>query len=175
MINKIFWDNDECLISAYLFYKGEEEFDFDVGIRIENETYHIKVNPYAWKMLEFSRNLVGAENVWMITTGTRDYAEAVISSCDFRFPSNQILTREDINAMDDLIKFYPEYINPHKNKNNVLIDNLAPRYNEKKMRVLGIDSDNYCQVYDYYGVPNEEFEQTITDFLNEKNTTNQKN
>ena len=130
MINKIFWDNDECLVSAYQVFSKNEETDFDVGIKVENDVYNLKINPYAWKMLEFSRKLVGAENVWMITTGTRDYAEAVIEVCGFGFPSNQILTREDIYGMIRHIRFDPEFINPYKNKNNVLIDNLSPRHNE---------------------------------------------
>lgn len=169
MINKIFWDNDECLISAYQFSSGAEQFDFDVGIRVEEDIFHIKVNPYAWKMLEFSRKLVGAENVWMITTGTRDYAEAVIRSCDLGFPANQILTREDVYGMIDHIRYDPEFINPHKNKDNVLIDNLNFRHNLDKMMILGIDSDNYCQIPHYYGVADPEFEEKIVNFLNEKN------
>lgn len=172
MINKIFWDNDECLVSAYQVFSKNEETDFDVGIKVENDVYNLKINPYAWKMLEFSRKLVGAENVWMITTGTRDYAEAVIQVCDFGFPSNQILTREDIYGMIHHIRFDPEFINPYKNKNNVLIDNLTPRHNEEKMMILGIDCDNYCKVPDYYGVASEQFEEIITDFLNERTTTN---
>ena len=172
MINKIFWDNDECLVSAYQVFSKNEETDFDIGIKVENDVYNLKINPYAWKMLEFSRNLVGAENVWMITTGTRDYAEAVIEVCGFGFPSNQILTREDIYGMIRHIRFDPEFINPYKNKNNVLIDNLTPRYNEEKMMILGIDCDNYCKVPDYYGVASEQFEEIITDFLNERTTTN---
>ena len=172
MINKIFWDNDECLVSAYQVFSENERFDFDVGIKVENEVYNLKINPYAWKMLEFSRKLVGAENVWMITTGTRDYAENVVNVCDFGFPSNQILAREDIYAMIDHIRFDPKFINPYKNKNNVLIDNLTPRHNEEKMSILGIDVGNYCKVPDYYGVANEKFEEIITDFLNERTRAN---
>lgn len=172
MINKIFWDNDECLISACQIFPDTEQFDFDVGIRVEEDIFHIKINPYAWRLLEFSRKLVGAENVWMITTGTRDYAQAVIKACDFGFPANQILTREDIYGMIDHIRFDPEFVNPHKNKHNVLIDNLAPRCNEEKMMILGINSDNYCKVPDYYGIKNETFEEIITEFLNERTATN---
>ncbi len=170
MINKIFWDNDECLINAFSY--EDEKCDFDVAFKVEDSVYYIKINPYAWKMLEFSRNLVGAENVWMITTGTRDYAENVVNVCDFGFPSNQILAREDINHLLPSIKFDPEFINPYKNKNNVLIDNLTPRHNEEKMSILGIDVGNYCKVPDYYGVANEKFEEIITDFLNERTRTN---
>ena len=82
------------------------------------------------------------------------------------------MTREDIYGMIRHIRFDPEFINPYKNKNNVLIDNLTPRHNEEKMMILGINCDNYCKVPDYYGAASEQFEEIITDFLNERTTTN---
>jgi len=56
------------------------------------------------------------------------------------------------------------------NKNNLLIDNLPPRYNEAKIALIGIGSTwatNYLQVKDYYGVdfPDDKFENEVLEFI----------
>lgn len=167
MINRIYWDLDETLISAY-YFGGGEEFPYDVGISVEGDIYHIKINPFAWKVLNFSRNLVGPENVWLLTQGVRDYAHSAIRVCDLKFPTEQVLAREDIKHLAPRVMFDPEFENPYKHKHNVLIDNLPPRYNEDKMAILGIDQDRYHRVDDFYGIVNEYFEENVISFLKEK-------
>jgi hypothetical protein len=165
MINRIYWDLDHTLIYADF---PEVVSEFDVGIAIDGDIYHIKINPASYSLLSFSRNLVGANNVWLLTASIREYAEAVNRACDFKFPTDQILAREDISTLLPLCKWDAEFKNPHKHKNNVLIDNLPSRYNEEKMIVGGVLLDNYLQVEDYYGVYDERFADKVRQFLNEK-------
>lgn len=169
MINRIYWDLDETLISTLLFLGDEEDkYNFDIGINIEGDTYHIKINPAAWRVLEFSRKLVGNENVWMLTTSVEDYAKKVNKHCQLKFPENQIISREELKKLAHLCRWDAEFKNPYKNKNNVLIDNLIPRQNQEKMMVIGISVDNYLEVDDYYGAYDETFAEKVEDFLNKK-------
>jgi hypothetical protein len=168
MINRLWLDLDEVLISSLEIKQGIEEFQYDIGIRVEDDIYHVKINPATYPLLSFSRNLLGKENVWLLTSSNRDYALKINQACDLRFPENQILTREDISAIVDHCRFGPEFKNPHKHKDNILIDNLPARQNEEKMIVGGIPLDNYLQVDDYYGHYQEGWREKIEEFINEK-------
>lgn len=52
-------------------------------------------------------------------------------------------------------------------KDNVLIDNLPPRYNDSKMSMMGIVTKNYYQTREYYGVNfhEEDFVAGIKEFI----------
>jgi len=171
MITRIWWDLDETLSSTLLFRDGDEPFQFDFAFKLDPDIYHVKVNPSSYKLLEFSRNLIGPENVWMLTSATRDYALTINSHAPFGFPPNQIVAREELRKIVEEQKWNPDYKNPYKDQHSVLIDNLSPRYNEEKLICLGIKLDTldrYCKVDDYYGMPIEGFEEEVVEYLNRK-------
>lgn len=167
MINRIYFDLDECLISSYVSLLNNETFQFDVSIGVEEEVFHVKINPSAFAVLSFARSLVGKEKVWMLTSSIREYAEAINSACNLGFSTDQILSREDIEKIVNLCRFDCEFNNPHQHKNNVLIDNLPCRNNEEKMIVGGISPERYLQVKDYYGQYDPSFSEKVKSFLKE--------
>ena len=173
MINQIFFDLDECLISGRLHVGNEFNLQYDFAFRLDdemygNQIYQVKINPCAWNIINHARDLVGRDNVLILTASTQEYAEAINGAAPFGFPKDQIIAREKLDKAVWNMRFCPEYVNPFKNKNNVLIDNLRPRENEDKMIFLGIGVDNYHQVCDFYGVASERFEEGVIEFLDRK-------
>jgi hypothetical protein len=66
-------------------------------------------------------------------------------------------------------------VTPHPtlaDSNNVIVDNLPPRYNESKMAYIGIKQNQYLQVRDYYGTTDDEtenaFYEQVIGFLQQK-------
>lgn len=179
MINKIFWDIDETLIHTSIYDPKQEHVQFSlVG---DGHVYHTIIRPCSHDLIKFSRELVGKENVHILTTATRDYAEKVNELAGWGFDPKDIFAREDQDAARLFISTaygggYYETI-PHKyaNPNNVLIDNLPRRQNEGKIDFIGIgetQETNYLKIYDYYGVnfPDDFFEEDVKNFLTERNT-----
>lgn len=164
MISKIYFDNDQTLSHTEYGSCGfgfEYDFEFFLG-----DSYFTKVNPYALSLLKFARDLVGEENVFMLTYAHKDFATKVSNLAGFNFPEQRILSIEDINRFHKTPKYRRS--NTHECKRNVLIDNMFPRDNEEKMIFLGIGDDwerRYCKVPDFYGIPTEDFEQRIVEFL----------
>lgn len=168
MIKHIFHDIDNCHIFSDIHPPDQEHISFE----IEGDIYYTIIRPCAKRLIEFSRQLVGPENVFILTTSTRDYAEKVNELALFGFRNDQILAREDIQS-----RYYPtayggsttiplEMADP----NNVLIDNLPPRYNESKISMIGISRNyeaQYFQCQDYYGVnfSGDPFEEDVKEFL----------
>lgn len=166
MISRCFIDLDNTLICEHPYFYKENSFDFAFGL--DDEIFYIKINNSSYPVLNFARNLVGEENVWMLTTATRDYAIQINKSARFGFPESQIVARDELRKVVDSVRFDPDFKNPYKDKNNVLIDNLSPRHNEDKMIFLGIDIDNYLKIDEYNGVASEFFEEEVIEFLIEK-------
>lgn len=168
MINKIFWDIDETLIHTELYKPNQSH----VVLSLSDRNYYTIIRPCSKRLVEFSRNLVGGENVFILTTATRDYAHEVNRLAGWEFPHNQILAREDINNYRYKLAYGGEGVLPFSvaNRDNVLIDNLSPRSNPTKMDLIGITEDRYLKIEDYYGVdfPNDPFEDQVMKFLNEK-------
>lgn len=170
MIKRIFWDNDQTLSHSMDDDPEQEciELIFNCG-----EFYYTVIRPSAIKVLEFSRNLVGNNNVYMLTSAIRDHAEQVNEKGGFGFANDHILTREDMNKN----QFNGAYGSVHCYSNpdiaddkNVLIDNLPSHYNTQKMQYIGINYTRYLKVDDYYGVNNheKEFFDDVTNFLLQK-------
>lgn len=167
MINKIFWDLDETLIHTHNYSDIGHDFimTFDNGGWSDPDIYKVKVHPAALNVLKFSRSIVGADKVFILTSATTDYAREVNSKAGFGFRDDQIIAREDISR---LLKELPT---EYDDENNVLIDNLPAKYNEDKLMVIGIGHSNYLEIDDYHGTvfPGSNFEQKVKDFLNEQN------
>lgn len=181
MINKIFFDIDETLIHTTTYDPEQECHKFELDG--DYFTYYTIVRPCAMSLIQFARDLVGFENVHILTTATRDYAETINELAGWGFNKEDIFTREDIRGHRREFPtayggVYHEY-DPHiyANKNNVLIDNLPPRSNYNKVVFIGIsnlEDTNYLHIRDYYGVdrPHDTFEQDVKNFLANKHSNN---
>jgi hypothetical protein len=176
MINKIFWDIDETMIHTLMNDPKQNHVQFSLG---DSFTYHTIIRPCSHELIRFSRELVGKENVHILTTATRDYAEKVNELAGWGFDPKDIFAREDQAAARVWVATaygggYGE-ITPHEyaDPNNVLIDNLPSRQNQGKIQFIGIvdtHKTNYLKIQDYYGVdfPEDPFEEEVKGFLSER-------
>jgi hypothetical protein len=172
MIKRIFWDLDECLLhSAFGGPAPGAAKSYTLG---DGYTYHTICRPVAKQVIEFSRDLIGKENVFVLTTSTEEYAKNINRLFDFGFSEDQIFHRADIRGHS---QSYPgaygathTFFKEHAlaDIENVLIDNLPPRENEEKCSMMGIkDKDRYLQIQDYYGknLGNDSFVADVKEFL----------
>lgn len=166
MIKNIFLDIDETLIHTCLFDPQQNHIKLQIN---DGFSYFTVLRPCAKNLIEFSRNLVGKENVYILTTATTDYALEVNRLAGWEFENDHIIAREDIANHQCSFGYGGEGIVRHKlaDKNNVLIDNLHPRHNCKKIDLIGISTDRYMHIRDYYGVnqTNDTFEEDVKNFL----------
>ena len=168
MIDRVFWDIDETLIHTEFSPFGEG-FN-DVPLVLEDHTYYTKIRPCSMHLVEFSRQLVGSENVYILTTATRDYAQEVNRLASWNFPHGHIYSREDLKNHRYSTAYGGSGTAQNKeiaSSNNVLIDNLPHRENWNKMSFIGIDSERYLKIQDYYGVdfPDCTFVEDVEKFL----------
>ena len=169
MIKGIYWDIDECIVHTCLCDPEQEHTSFVLG---KDEHYFAIIRPCSKQLIEYSRELVGKENVFILTTSTRDYAQKINEIAKWGFEAENILSRETIADHICHGAYGSKYISRHKfaDINNILIDNLPPNYNWDKISMIGIDKSvntNYLQVRDYYGANfyNSSFEEEATNFL----------
>jgi hypothetical protein len=172
MIKGIYFDIDECLIWTGFSdpYQNHVCFSLEGPLK-----YYSVIRPCAKNLIEFSRTLIGKENVFILTTSTQDYARKISLLAGWGFDNENILSREVIENHTAVGAYGSRFIIPHvsADKNNILIDNLPAQYNRSKISLIGIDktSDtNYLQVRDYYGTNTDDlsFEEKITSFLMSK-------
>jgi len=154
MIKKIFQDLDECILHTFvntLPYEGEKYVEFILSD--DMHTYRTVIRPCAKELFEYYNSVVGKENVYILTSATRDYAESLNRLGEFGLDTDHIFTREDIQQYSVSWGWGGEGAIPLPiaDPNNVLIDNLPPRYNEAKMGMMGIVTKNYYQTPEYYG------------------------
>jgi hypothetical protein len=151
-----------------------------IVLALDDAMYYTIVRPCAKTLIDFSRELVGADRVHILTTATRDYAQEVNRLANWGFKNEDIFSREDqANHSRRFSLAYGgshEECDPHiyAHKNNVIIDNLPARQNFNKIEFIGIGKtyqDNYLRINDYYGVEfaDCDFEQDVKDFLIERN------
>ena len=169
LFKRIFFDNDNTL--SHASYEAFEDQPYLTIPTMHGDIYTI-LRPVAKDLLQFSRDLVGFDNVYMLTTATGEYAKAFNEKAELGFEDHQIIAREDIEKYFVPGAYGGGYIIPNDeiaNPNNVLIDNLPPRYNTDKMSLIGINSARYLEVDDYYGVsPNNKdqiFVKEVKEFL----------
>lgn len=134
--------------------------------------YYTIVRPCAKRLIDFSRSLLGEENVFILTTSTREYANHVNRLALFGFDPARIWTREDIRNSYYPTAYGGECVIPHKfaDPENALIDNLPPHYNAAKTELIGISrktDERYFQCRDYYGAdfPNDPFEEDVKEWM----------
>lgn len=154
MIKRIFQDLDECILHTLVnrpLKQDHVEFTLDEGGSI----YRSIIRPCTKKLFAYYNKIVGKENVYILTTATRDYAETLNRLGEFGLDADHILTREDIAKYSHKSAWSMESTtleHPLADKDNVLIDNLPWRHNMSKLQFLGIDCDNYYKTPEYYGV-----------------------
>lgn len=168
MIKNIFWDIDECLIHTSFNNDIEQEC---LTFTLDTDTYHTIVRPAAASLIEYSRALLGHEHVYILTSSIRAYASKISDLAGWNFDDDHILTRETLQQHVYQLAYGSTATLPHQtlsHANNVLIDNLHPRYNDAKMRLIGIDDSRYHHMRAYYGVNYTTctFEKDVKDFLN---------
>lgn len=173
MISRIFFDLDETLLHSSACPYAPEQSHVSFTLDDDWTIYYTIFRPCSVRLLEYARELVGAENVYALTSSTRDYARRVNELGGFGWSSDMILSREDIRAHTWGGAYGATNHVPHAqlaDKNNVLIDNLPPRENESKLSLIGVnDISRYIQVREYYGVnfPNDTFEEDVKSKLNQ--------
>jgi hypothetical protein len=169
MIKNIFLDIDETLIHSSYDKPGFRNDYLTLKFAEGRDLYTI-VRPCADKIIQYAKNLVGFENVYILTTSTREYAEQVNDGAGWNFDVASIFTREDLRdaTLNGTTIAHPTLAHA----DNVIVDNLPPRYNLTKMAYIGIDTDQYLQVRDYYGTTDDEtesaFYEQVVNFLQQK-------
>lgn len=172
MIKGIYWDIDETLIHSSIQDPNQNHLEI---LLADNDRYYTIVRPCAQRVIDFSRELVGKENVFILTAAATDYVQAINEKAGWGFPNEQIFARED----QEKYSYHGAYggtqyvDSPQAHPDNVLIDNLPPKHNESKIAFLGIWRTfhaNYLQVGDYWGVNflKDSFEEDVKKFLIER-------
>ena len=173
-LHKIFWDIDETLIHSRLNKtKGQVWTSF--SFKHDNQVHNMvtRIRPCALELINFSRDLVGEDNVHILTTSVFPYAQAISKLGGWGFKDKDIFARDTIDHYT--IKMpamygYDKYTSKHEyaNKNNVLIDNLHPETNMSKICLMDVSLPNgYLHVKDYYGLDDsdEQFKEQVKHFL----------
>lgn len=177
MIKRIFFDLDETLI--YTTFGGVAPnfapHENHVSLQFDDDPdkiYFSIIRPNATKIIKIARDLVGAENVFVLTAATREYAHQINDKAEFGFKRDHIFTKEDLDSHRTVTCYgasAPLANEKISSEFNVLIDNLPPRYNEGKMAFIGINVSRYIHVRDYFGVnfPDDPFVEDVTNKLKE--------
>lgn len=170
MINKIFLDADETLLHTVFYDPNQEHIRF----HLEGKSYYTIIRPCTQRLIDLCRELVGKDNVYILTAAMKDYITTINEKAGWDFDAEHLIPREEIER-----HCYPAayggtaYIEKEgiAHKDNVLIDNLPYRQNMGKVNLIGILEDRYLHVRDYYGVngrDNDTFENDVMNFLKEK-------
>jgi hypothetical protein len=174
MINRIFFDLDETLLHTIFdedpCQKCFEHID-DFDERCSFKKMYTIFNPDAKSLLKFSRDLVGNENVYILTSSLKAYATRLCQAGDFGFRSDQIFSREDLDNHRAVGAYGGSYHLSSKlaDPNNVLIDDLPPRNVENKLSFAGIKDwqNRFIAAHPYYGVnfPDNDYADEIIEKL----------
>ena len=124
--NNLFWDLDETLVHT-LVASNEKHADELIDlygehwagtkINIRHDGWYVTfLRKSTKRLLEFSRELLGPENVYMLSHGSNDYIAWVNVRVGLGFdPNTNLFGREDVFWLDTCPKFKDHF--------NVLIDN----------------------------------------------------
>jgi hypothetical protein len=168
MINKIFWDIDETLIHTTNRALGSANA---VAFKLKNNkyTYNTIIRSCSKELIDYTREVVGFDNVYILTAATSDYANKVNELAGWAFHPDHIIAREDVSQHYISTAYGGDTVSPNKlaHKYNVLIDNLPYRENYDKINLIGISEDRYMKIHDYYGVEYEgrNFEEEVKAFI----------
>jgi hypothetical protein len=172
MIKRIFQDLDECILHTFVNDDpNQNHVEFVLGE--DMHTYRTIIRPCAKELFEYYNSVVGKENVYILTSATREYAETLNRLGEFGLDTDHIFSREDIKKYSYKSSMWGEsdtIAHPLAHKDNVLIDNLPLAYNMSKVNFMNIAFDNYHQTPEYYGVnyPDDPFFENIKEFIQER-------
>ena len=172
MIKRIFQDIDECILHTFVNNDpNQNHVEFVLGE--DMHTYRTIIRPCAKELFEYYNSVVGKENVYILTSATRDHAETLNRLGEFGLDTDHIFSREDISKYSHKSNMWGEantIAHPLAHKDNVLIDNLPLAYNMSKVNFMNIAFDNYHQTPEYYGVnyPDDPFFENIKEFIEER-------
>ena len=169
MIKRIFQDLDECILHTLVNSipnEGEKYVEFVLGEDLH--VFRSTVRPCAKSLFEYYNSIVGKENVYILTSASRDYAKCLNSLCEFGLDDDHIYAKEDVDK--HLLVYGPDAVFDIADQDNVLIDNLHWRYNAIKTNLIGIKDDRYYQTKDYYGIDESNgcFFDDIKSFIEKK-------
>jgi hypothetical protein len=172
MIKRIFQDLDECILHTQV-NSPVDQTHIEFVLNEDMHTYRSIIRPCAKELFAYYNDLVGKENVYILTSASLDYAEAMNKLGGFGLDTDHIFAREHMQKHSyDTGMYGDSSIMPHAlaDKNNILIDNLPYRYNSGKTDFMRITTNNYFQTKEYYGVnfPDELFFEEIQKFLKER-------
>jgi hypothetical protein len=154
-MKRIFFDLDGTLIFTELELNRKRDMCFKLGRG--KQWYSTDIRPSAHELIEFARDIVGPENVWVLTIASGDYARTINSMASFGFTDEQIVSREIIQ--DHRVKgaygaVYTQVMESISDSENFLIDDLPSRENESKLGILGIRNlENYLKISEFFGKP----------------------
>lgn len=166
---KVFFDLDETLIhTEFKSYDPRCKV-----ISLSDGDYFFRIKPDAIDAINVACELVGRENVYILTVATRDYAKAILKISEFGIPFDRLFAREDLADCCVNTSFGASTTLPHvdfEKTRNILIDNLPAIGNFHKVAFLNMDTDDYMNVRDYFGVdfPGDEFASNVSDFISER-------
>lgn len=173
MIKRIFQDLDECILHTQVNTEVDQTH-VQFVLSEDMHTYRTIIRPCAKELFAYYNDLVGKENVYILTTATKEYAEALNRLGEFGLDADHIFAREDMQKNSYSTGMYGgnSLMAAHTlaDIDNVLIDNLPWRYNNCKMDFMKITTNNYHQTAEYYGVnfPDDLFFEKIQKFLKER-------
>jgi hypothetical protein len=115
----------------------------------DGEQYISFLRSFSRDLIEFCRNLVGFENVYICSVGARDYVTTANLKFGLGFPENQINAREDMVNK----KFAGDGI-------NILIDNYHHNYHwGNKVPFLGLDDPDLLIKVDHFYADIEDIDE----------------
>jgi|TARA_R110002110_G_scaffold148108_1_gene339102 hypothetical protein len=153
MENYLIMDMDECMIHS-MGADNEKHADkliYDYGEHWRGEKFRIRHNGWyvsfkrSWtdELLTFARDLLGEDNVFIMSQGVLDYVLLVNKYLELGFnPNTNIFGRDDIARYENHPRF--------GNSFNVLVDNENYEYH---------NTDYKCKVKALHNIPREQLLQ----------------
>lgn len=167
----IFFDLDETL--AHTDTKKPQQEHIDFYLEYSGGIYYTIVRQNSKEIVEWARKVAGVDNVYILTAAVYDYAKKINELAGWGFTDDHIIARETIERHSHEMGYGGRGTSPHedfKDSNNLLIDNLPPRYNQEKIGLLNMPVTNYLHIDNYYGndLGNEDFRIMVQKFILEK-------
>lgn len=151
---RIFFDLDETLIHALIVEPDEPHhyFEWELGF-----SYYVVVRPGANEIIQFARDLVGPDNVFILTRAGKEYSIKICSEL-FNIPEENVLHN---NLWID---------SSRRDYNNFIIDDEPAIRQDSKILYLNMGKDwhdRYLQIRKFWGVliPNSNFLEDVKRFL----------
>lgn len=178
-LNRLFFDMDECLLQS--FYADSEkhanqlleqhgEYWKAVKYHIRHDGWYVSyLRNITNRLLKFSRELLGEDNVYLLSRGDVEYVRWANVMMGLGFdPNTNVFGHQDIEWVDTNIKF--------KDSFNVLIDNETYEYHLRGVRnkvkyLNNLPREQYIQI-DEFNIwkdrLNKDEDSTYVEYMQEK-------